>query len=181
MVAPAQDAPLPDRGPQRRQGRIVAPAADIDEREFTLMAGDGGLSVGGLHPGELAQRLVGGPVQLRVDAVTDEGTAESEYRRLVGRQAERRQEVAVEQAVALAREGGDRDAAFGEGLDIAVDGADANLEAGGEVLGAQLAPGLEFEQDDQQALGPVHVATIHGGARGRWHGPCSRRRSGPRA
>ncbi len=144
------------------------------------MAGDGSLPVGDQHPDELAQRLVGGSAQLLVDAVADEGAAESKYRRLIGRQAEQRQEVAVEQAVALAGEDGDRHAAFGEGLDIAVDGADANLEAGAEVLGAQLAPGLDLEQDAQQAVGPVHVATIRDGARGRWHGPCSRRRSGPR-
>ncbi len=110
VVPEANDPSVPDSPPQRGQGRIVPPGAVVDEQHLALIPGEDGLPLGGQHPGGFAEGVGGGAVQLRVYAVADEGPAERKRCHLVGREADRRQEVAVEQAVALAGQGGDRHA-----------------------------------------------------------------------
>ena len=109
-------------------------------------------------PGQAGQGALRDLAQLRVHLLPHELAAEEQEGRFGGGEAERGEEVAFHQAVALARDGHHRDAGLREGLHVAVDGTQADLEAPGQVLRSQHPAGLQFQQDAQQPVGAVHRA-----------------------
>ncbi len=89
-----------------------------------------------------------------------EGEAEQHGDDLVAREGDRRQEIALEQAVAAlgAALGIDRNAGRAQHLDIAVDGADRDLEAACEVARRDRAAVAEQQQDAEGPLDPRHLS-----------------------
>src|SRR5262249_27281222 len=90
--------------------------------------------------------------------------AKQQDQRLVGGEAQRRQEVALQQGVALPRRRDDGHAGLAQRLDVAVDRALANLEGGRQVLGALFAARLKLKDDREQTIGAVHVSSFHPGS-----------------
>lgn len=79
--------------------------------------------------------LCGGAVA-GIEALRHDIAAEEQHHGFVGAEAERRQEVAFHEGVATPWYRDDWDTGFAEGFDVAIDGARADLEGGGEILGA---------------------------------------------
>ena len=109
-----------------------------------------------------AQLLLGGPARLAERVVVrwpERGQPEQDGRGFGGRQAKRRQEVAIRQreTPAVARRRDDRHADLAERVEVAQDGPAADLEPGGQFGGRALSA-AEREQDAGHSVCPVHCA-----------------------
>ena len=156
-VADLQHPAVPDRAGHRRQQRhlvrLPVPARGVQVEP-------------GLHPPDLlaqAGRQGGQQLELRRGQHRAEpelgGRARQPGQRqrlgLVGAQPGQPGAVAVHELVAAAVPGVpvQRDAGLVQGLHVPVDGADRDLELTGQLRGRHPAPGLQQEQDRDQAAG----------------------------
>jgi len=153
-VADLQHAAVPDRaGDSRQQRHLVGrrvPAGGVEVKA-------------GLDPPDLVAEL-GRQGRQQFELRRRQHRAEPQVRRgpgqagqdqrpgLVGAQAGQPGAVAVEQLVAAAVPGVpvQRDAGLVQRLHVAVDGADRDLELGGELRGGHPPPGLEQEQEGDE-------------------------------
>jgi hypothetical protein len=86
----------------------------------------------------------------------DEDTANGEGSGFVGREGDGLDVEAFEDGIADAALGDEGDTGFAESGEVAISGANGDVEFGGDVFGAGDAAALNIQQDGQQSIQTIH-------------------------
>src|SRR6266496_3854284 len=97
-----------------------------------------------------------------IEVVGHEITTQRQNERLGSGKAQRRQEIALDQGIALAMCHSNGHTRLTQCLDVTVDGALADLKACGEIFSAAVAPPvpLELKDNGQQAISAIHILDL---------------------
>jgi hypothetical protein len=88
----------------------------------------------------------------------DKKTAEGECARFVGREGDGLEMEAFEDGIADTALRGEGDTGVAEGGEIAIGGADGDIEFAGDILGTRDAAGLEVKENGEEAVETIHGA-----------------------